>query len=88
MHDDIKLRVKETLIKRLNLDAQPDEIGDDDPLFGADSPLGLDSVDSLEFVVGIRKLFPQVPFKDASSLKEFNSVNKVAQYIASHLSRV
>ena len=47
--------LKEVLIKYLNLeDITPEEIDDNDPLFGDDG-LGLDSVDSIELVLAIEK---------------------------------
>ena len=46
---------KSILIKYLNLeDITPDEIDDNDALFGDDG-LGLDSVDSIELVLAIEK---------------------------------
>jgi len=47
-------RLKELIIEALNLEGMsPDEIGDDEPLFG--EGLGLDSVDALELVVALEK---------------------------------
>lgn len=37
-------------------DLSPDDIGDDEPLFG-DSGLGLDSIDALELGVALRKTY-------------------------------
>ena len=46
--------LKEIIVRSLNLEGiRPDDIGDDDPLFGAG--LGLDSVDALELVVALEK---------------------------------
>lgn len=38
------------------LKMEPDEIGDDTPLFGQEG-LGLDSIDALELVVAMEKTF-------------------------------
>lgn len=49
------LEFKQVLIKYLRLeDISPDEIDNNDPLFGDDG-LGLDSVDSIELVLAIEK---------------------------------
>ena len=72
-------RVKQLIIESLNLDGMtPEQIGDDDPLFG--DGLGLDSVDALELVVAMEKAYkikiksheidPQV-FRSASSLSSY-----------------
>ena len=46
--------IKQMLVDNLMLKIGPDEIGDDQPLFGPDS-LGLDSVDALQIVVALDK---------------------------------
>ena len=46
--------IKEMLVETLMLPISADEIGDDDPLFGAEG-LGLDSVDALQIVVSLDK---------------------------------
>ena len=51
-------KVKEMIVKRLNLPLDPTSIKDDAVLFGAeDGALGLDSVDSLELAVGLSNEF-------------------------------
>ena len=47
---ELKYQLKEQIIKFLNLiSVTPDDIKDDEPLFG--EGLGLDSIDSLELIV-------------------------------------
>lgn len=49
-NESLKLEFKEHLISYLNLlDTTPEQINDDEPLFGGD--LGLDSIDSVELIV-------------------------------------
>ena len=49
-NESLKLEFKEHLIKYLNLlDTTPEQINDEEPLFGGD--LGLDSIDSVELIV-------------------------------------
>ncbi len=53
---DIKEKLKPVLIEELNLeDVTPEEIGDEDALFG--DGLGLDSLDAVELVVVVQKHF-------------------------------
>ena len=48
--ESLKLEFKQHLIKYLNLlDTTPEQIQDEEPLFGGD--LGLDSIDSVELIV-------------------------------------
>ncbi|MBT9164723.1 MAG: Acyl carrier protein [candidate division WS2 bacterium] len=53
--NEIKKRLKRMMVRRLELKVSPEEIKDDEPLFG--EGLGLDSVESLELVVGIEEEF-------------------------------
>ncbi len=54
---NIKEKLKEVLISDLNLvDVTPEEIRDDEPLFGDDG-LGLDSLDAVEIIVIVQKHF-------------------------------
>lgn len=49
-NESLKLEFKEHLISYLNLlDTTPEQINDEEPLFGGD--LGLDSIDSVELIV-------------------------------------
>ncbi len=79
----LKLELKEKIISLLNLeDVSPDDINDDDALFG--DGLGLDSIDALELIVmldkdyGIKLLDP----KEGKSI--FQSINSMAGYITEH----
>jgi len=56
MSDTVELKsdIKRLLVDNLMLQMGPEEIGDDQPLFGAGS-LGLDSVDALQIVVALDK---------------------------------
>ena len=47
-------RIKRLLVENLMLQISPEEIGDDQPLFGPKG-LGLDSVDALQLVVALDK---------------------------------
>ena len=51
---ELRTELKHKLVETLDLQAiDPDQIGDDDPLFG--EGLGLDSIDVLELVVMIER---------------------------------
>ena len=46
---ELKQQLKKQIIEFLNLSVKPDDIKDDEPLFG--EGLGLDSIDSIELIV-------------------------------------
>ncbi len=77
----IKENLKKMLVEELNLeDIEPEEILDDEPLFGDDG-LGLDSLDAVELVVQIQKHFG-VEIKNMEEGKSaFQSINSLATFI-------
>lgn len=81
--DDLKLKVKKMLIENLMLQAGPEEIADDQPLFGPGS-LGLDSVDALQLVVALEKNYG-VKISDPQAAKNvLQTVNSIAVTIEEH----
>lgn len=75
--DRVLKKVKQIIIERLNLDLSIEEIDDDSPLFGMG--LGLDSIDSLELVVGVEDEF-EVQIMD-EDIEAFLSVNALVDFI-------
>lgn len=72
--------LKKHIIEVLNLeDLQPEDIDNDALLFG--EGLGLDSIDALELIVMMEKVYG-IRVKDSSAGKEiFKSVNTMAAFI-------
>ena len=72
--------LKSRIIEVLNLeDVQPDDIESSAPLFG--EGLGLDSIDALELIVMMEKVYG-IKIKDPSAGKEiFKSVNTMAEFV-------
>jgi acyl carrier protein len=78
---DLKKEIKQLLVDNLMLKITPDEIGDDQPLFGPDS-LGLDSVDALQVVVALDKNYG-VKLADADTTrKALHNVNSIVAIVA------
>ena len=80
---ELKQRLKEIIINELKIqDFTPQEIDDDEPLFG--EGLGLDSLDAVELVVLIQKHFEvQIADMDEGRVA-FESINSLAAYITEH----
>ena len=80
--DNLKLQIKELIIDRLRLEGMsPDDIQDDAPLFG--EGLGLDSIDSLELVLGIEQKFGVKIQDEELGQKVLASVDALAAFVAS-----
>ena len=81
---DIRLRIKQVIVKSLMLEGlAPEDIADDQALFGAG--LGLDSVDALELVLGLEAEF-KIRVKSGTMGREaFNCVDTLAVFVESEL---
>jgi acyl carrier protein len=73
--------LKQLIVKALRIeDFDPQEIKDDDPLFG-DEGLGLDSVDALELVVHIEQQYGIQIEDEEVGRKAFASITALAAFI-------
>lgn len=81
--EQLKQEIKEVIINSLQLeDIKPENIVDDEPLFG--EGLGLDSIDALELGVALKKKFGIMFSSESKENKAvFASVNSLAEYITS-----
>ena len=81
--DKLLLDLKKQIITQLNLqDIQPDDIGDDQPLFV--EGLGLDSIDALELIVLLQQSYKIKLSNADEGPKVFRSVKTMAEYITAH----
>jgi acyl carrier protein len=79
MSDELKLQIKEALVRSLKLPMKPDEILDEVPLFG--EGLGLDSIDALELVLELERSFGVVIGDEQTGGKVLRSVDSIALFI-------
>jgi acyl carrier protein len=79
MSSALHTEIKEALIRSLRLPLQPDAIGDSMPLFG--EGLGLDSIDALEIVLEIERVFGVTIADQETGAKVLLSVDTIAAFI-------
>jgi len=78
--DALKETLKRQIVQYLNLlDVKPEDIRDDEPLFGGD--LGLDSIDSLELVVLLEREYGIKITNPSEGRKILVDVNHMADFI-------
>ena len=82
MQDTLNI-LRNLFISKLKLKMSPDEINEDSQIFGADG-LGLDSIDILELIVGIKKEFGVEITDRKVAEKVFVTVGSVVKYIESN----
>ncbi|MEJ2437457.1 MAG: phosphopantetheine-binding protein [Sulfurovaceae bacterium] len=78
---ELKLKLKQLIINACEKDFNPEDIGDEDVMFGSESILGLDSIDALQISIELQKAY-NVNLSDSKELRRvFTSINALADYI-------
>lgn len=78
--EKLKHKLKEQMIKYLNLlDITPDDIKDDEPLFGGS--LELDSIDSLELIILLEREYGIKINSTTEGRKVLIDINTMTDYI-------
>jgi len=81
--DKLIADLKEQIAVQLKLKSiKPEDIGDDEPLFGAG--LGLDSLDILELIVLLKQKYKLKVTNPEDGLKVFKSVRTMAEFITAN----
>jgi acyl carrier protein len=76
---ELKMKIKEVIVKSLRLEMPPAQIADHVPLFG--EGLGLDSIDALELVLEIERTFGTAITDDQIGNRVLRSVDSIADFI-------
>ena len=80
---ELKQQLKKQIIEFLNLTPlTPEEINDDEPLFG--DGLGLDSIDSLELIVLLKREYGINIQDPKEGRKVLVNINTMVDYIMQH----
>jgi acyl carrier protein len=80
---ETKQNIRKLMVENLMLQMNPEEIGDDQPLFGPGS-VGLDSVDALQLVVALDKTYG-LKIADPEAAKQIlQNVNSIADAVIKH----
>jgi len=82
---EIKQNIRKLMVENLMLQISPEEIGDDQPLFGPGS-VGLDSVDALQLVVALDKAYGLKIADPEAAKKILENVNSIAAAVLKHQS--
>jgi acyl carrier protein len=77
----LKIELKRLIVEECDTMTDPEEIGDEEPLFGRDSKLGLDSIDALQISVAIQDKY-NIAITDSKEMRRvMRSLNNFADFI-------
>jgi acyl carrier protein len=80
--DGLEKELVEMIVGVCNvLDPVPDSLSFTDPIFGPESPLGLDSLDAVEIVVAVEKMYHVRIDAQETARKVFRSFTTLANFI-------
>jgi acyl carrier protein len=86
--NDLKLEIKRVIITACEREVAAESVDNDAVLVGADSCLGLDSLDSLQAAVAVSKRFG-IRIQDGKQARRvMASVNTLAAFVRQHHSKV
>jgi acyl carrier protein len=81
LDEKLKMDLKRLIVEECDITIDPREISDDDPLFGGDSRLGLDSIDALQISIAIQNKFNMIITDSKQMRRVMKSMNTFADFI-------
>ena len=82
--NNLKLEIKNLIMETLNItDIDPEDVSDEEPLFGGKNKLTLDSVDGIEIIMALQRKY-KVRLNDQNLARHIiQSINSITEFIAS-----
>jgi acyl carrier protein len=77
----LKMELKQLIVEECDLMTDPGEIGDEEPLFGRDSRLGLDSIDALQISIAIQNKYNIIITDSKETRRVMRSINTFADFV-------
>lgn len=82
---ELTLALKALLLESTDKDAPPGGLADDEPLFGPDSRLALDSLDGLQVSMAIQERYGVRMHDSKDTRRALASIAQLAQYVHTRL---
>jgi acyl carrier protein len=81
LDEKLKMELKRLIVEECDITTDPGGIGDEEPLFGSGSKLGLDSIDALQISIAIQNQY-NVTITDSKEMRRvMRSLNNFADFI-------
>ena len=81
LDEKLKMDLKQLIVRECDLSIDPEEIHDEDPLFGPAAPLSLDSIDALQISIAIQNRYGQLITDSKQMRRIMKSINTFADFI-------
>jgi acyl carrier protein len=81
LDERLKTELKRLIVEECDITIDITEIGDEDPLFGSKSRLGLDSIDALQISIAIQNRYNLLITDSKQMRKVMRSMNTFADFI-------
>lgn len=81
LDEKLKMELKKLIVEECDIAVDPEEIGDDDFLFGSESRLGLDSIDALQISIAIQNKYNIIITDSKETRRVMRSVNTFADFL-------
>lgn len=77
----LKIDLKRLIIEECDITATPENIGDNDLLFGSESKLGLDSIDALQISIAIQNKYNIIITDSKETRRVLRTINTFADFL-------
>ena len=77
----LKTELKKLIVDECDLTVDPGEIGDDEPLFGREAKIALDSIDALQISIALEKKYKVTITDSKETRRMMRSINTFADFI-------
>lgn len=81
LDDRLKTELKKLIVEECDLTVDPGEIGDDEPLFGREAKIALDSIDALQISIALEKKYKITITDSKETRRMMRSINTFADFI-------
>ncbi len=81
LDDRLKTELKKLIVEECDLTVDPGEIGDDEPLFGREAKIALDSIDALQISIALEKKYKVTITDSKETRRMMRSINTFADFI-------
>jgi acyl carrier protein len=81
LDDRLKTELKKLIVEECDLTVDPGGIGDDEPLFGREAKIALDSIDALQISIALEKKYKITITDSKETRRMMRSINTFADFI-------